>query len=146
MASFSGFGTFRKPTAAYQQIGLSSDVTTADPHRLILLLFEGADAALNTASFCMKEGNIPGKGQAISKAISIINDGLLASLDVDAGGELGERLYSLYEYMVDRLLWANLKNDEATLQEVRNLLGTIHSAWLEIRPQVMAMNNVEGKK
>ena len=75
MASFSGFGTFRKPTAAYQQIGLSSDVTTADPHRLILLLFEGADAALNTASFCMKEGNIPGKGQAISKAISIINDG-----------------------------------------------------------------------
>ena len=103
MASFSGFGTFRKPTAAYQQIGLSSDVTTADPHRLILLLFEGADAALNTASFCMKEGNIPGKGQAISKAISIINDGLLASLDVDAGGELGERLYSLYEYMVDRL-------------------------------------------
>lgn len=128
------FGTFNKPTAAYEQVGIASDVASADPHRLILLLFEGAAAALNHALFCMEEGDIPGKGQSISKAISIINDGLLASLDVKAGGELAERLYALYEYMVNRLLWANLKNDKTVLQEVQYLLEEIHSAWRAIKP------------
>lgn len=130
------FGSFSKPTAAYQQVGLASDVASADPHRLILLLFDGASAALATAAFCMKDGNAAGKGKAISKAISIINDGLLASLDVEAGGEMGERLYALYEYMVSRLLWANLKNDPVVLKEVRDLLEEIHSAWREIKPGV----------
>ena len=128
------FGSFSKPTAAYEQVGIVSDVESADPHRLILLLFEGAAAALNNALFCMEKGDIPGKGKSISKAISIINDGLLASLDVKAGGELAERLYALYEYMVNRLLWANLKNDKTVLEEVQRLLEEIHSAWRAIKP------------
>ena len=129
------FGSFSKPTAAYEQVGIASDVASADPHRLILLLFEGAAAALKNAAFAMEQGDIPAKGKAISKAISIINDGLLASLDVKAGGELAERLYSLYEYMVSRLLWANLKNDRVVLEEVARLLEEIHSAWRAIKPK-----------
>lgn len=133
-----------RPTAAYEQVSLSTSIESADPHRLILLLFEGATAALNSAKFLMQDGNIPGKGAAISKAIDIITNGLQASLDLEQGGELAERLAALYEYMSSRLLWANMKNDVHALDEVLMLLGEIHDAWKQIAPNKQAVGDATG--
>lgn len=47
--------------------------------------------------------------------------GLKASLNTEQGGELAERLAVLYEYISLRLLWANLKNDVAALDEAAQL-------------------------
>lgn len=121
--------------AAYQQVSLETSVQEAEPHALILMLFDAASAAINTARFAMQDGNIPLKGNSISKAIDIITNGLKASLDPTQGGELAERLAALYEYMSDRLLWSNLKNDMAALEEVQSLLGEIHEAWRQIDPK-----------
>lgn len=131
------FGTYNKPTAAYQQVSVQSDIATADPHQLIALLFEGAQAAIAVAKGAIARNQIGEKGKAISKAIDIIDNGLKASLNVEKGGELAERLSALYEYMSERLLFANLRSDPVVLDEVSSLLGEIHSAWQEIRPQVM---------
>lgn len=128
------FGMTQNPAAAYAQISIESKVNTADPHGLILLLFEGADSAMGLARTCIDYQDIPQRGSNISKAIDIIGNGLKASLDVEAGGELAERLSALYEYIIQRLLWANMKNDPAALDECRYLLGEIHSAWAEIAP------------
>lgn len=128
------FGAPRNPTAAYASVGVETSVTTADPHKLILLLFEGAKAAILSAKMNMELGNIPKKGQLISNAIDIITNGLKASLDFEKGGDLSLKLAALYDYMAQRLLWANLKNDPAALDEVLHLLGEIHSAWVEIAP------------
>ena len=67
-----------------------------------------------------------------SKAIDIINCGLKASLDKSSGGDLAEKLDALYEYMSLRLIHANVKNDQAALDEVAHLLNEIRSAWVEI--------------
>ena len=72
------------------------------------------------------------KGHVSDEAIDIIANGLKASLDIDAGGKLAEQLSALYDYMVRRLLSANLENNSAALDEVLRLLGEIHSAWTEI--------------
>ena len=133
-----GFGTSFGGASAYAQLAVETSVASADPHTLILLLFEGAEAAIRLAKFKMAEKDIAAKGQAISQAIQIVSDGLRASLDVEAGGEIAERLAALYEYIANRLLWANLKNDEAALDECLNLLGEIHSAWAEIAPSKQA--------
>jgi len=130
------FGNFGNPVAAYKSVGVGSSVATADPHQLIALLFDGAQAAIATASGEMARGNIGPKGAAISKAIDIIENGLKASLNMEVGGELPDKLNALYDYMIARLLHANLKNDLAALDEVTGLLGEIHGAWNEIRPQV----------
>lgn len=130
-----------RPAAAYEQVSLSTSIESADPHRLILLLFEGATAALNSAKFFMQDGNIPAKGAAISKAIDIITNGLQASLDLEQGGELAERLSALYEYMTSRLLWSNMKSDIAALDEVLMLLGEIHDAWKQIAPNKQALGD-----
>ena len=50
-----------------------------------------------------------------------------------SGGELAERLGALYDYMAQRLLWANLKNETAPLDEVLTLLGELRDAWTQIR-------------
>ena len=128
------FGMSQNPAAAYKQISVDIAAETTDPHRLIMMLFEGAQTAIVIARMHMAQKNVAEKGLAISQAIDIINNGLLASLDVKAGGELAERLAALYEYISQRLLWANMKNEVAALDEAKNLLGELQSAWAMIAP------------
>ena len=128
------FGMSRSPAASYAQVSMDIAAETADPHRLILMLFEGARAAISMARMHMERNEIPEKGAAISKAIDIVNNGLLISLDTASGGELAERLAALYEYISQRLLWANLKNNLAALDEANQLLGELQSAWAMIAP------------
>jgi len=116
----------------YQRVGVDSSVASADPHRLILMLFDGALEALRLARSHMDARRIAEKGQALGKAISIVQDGLKASVDVDAGGQLGARLSTLYDYICMRLLQANLRNDLKALDEVVHLLGDLRSAWAGI--------------
>ena len=128
------FGSGLGGISAYKQIAVETSVTSANPHSLILLLFEGAEAAIHTAKGRMAENDIAGKGAALSSAILIVTNGLRASLDAKAGGEMAERLLALYDYIAQRLLWGNLKNDSAALDECLHLLGEIHSAWAQIAP------------
>lgn len=108
---------------------METGVASASPHKLIVMLFEGALVAIKTAMQNMADGNIPEKGMAISKAILIIDGGLRASLDKKAGGNIAESLDALYEYMSQRLLEANLKNDVKMLEEVHALLLDLKTAW-----------------
>lgn len=123
------FSTYRNPTSAYQQVSVEANVAGSDPYYLILMLFEAADTAIATAKVQMQDKRINEKSAALSKAIDIILNGLKASLDVKAGGEIAENLAALYDYMVSRLLAASLRNDTAPLDEVKELLGEIHMAW-----------------
>lgn len=120
--------------ASYARVGLESDVMSASPHRLIVLLFQGADTAIGTALVHLRDGNVAEKGRAISRALDIVNNGLLAALDRERGGELAERLGALYDYIARLLLKANLQNDEHGLQEARRLLAELASAWSQIEP------------
>ncbi len=133
------FGTMQSGASAYAKVGMETGVIAANPHKLIVMLFEGAQAALNNALQHMQGGNIAEKGMAISKAIMIIDNGLRASLDKSVGGDIAQNLDSLYEYMSARLLQANLKNDPQIIQEVYSLLLDIKSAWEAISPQAKAV-------
>lgn len=119
---------------AYAQVGLESAVLSASPYQLVVMLFEGANSALKKAEILMIQGDIPGKGLAISKAINIISNGLQAGLDHSVNSELTGNLDSLYDYMIRRLLDANLRNDKNALSEVQGLLGGIADAWNQINP------------
>lgn len=123
------FGSSPNGANAYAKVGIETGVSSASPHKLIVMLFDGALIAVSTAVQHMKSGDIAGKGQSISKAIRIIDQGLRASLNKEAGGEIGQNLDALYEYMSNRLMMANLKNDADMLDEVYRLLRDLKSAW-----------------
>ncbi|MEW7314552.1 flagellar export chaperone FliS [Buttiauxella gaviniae] len=125
-------------TQAYAQIGVESAVMSASPHQLIVLLFDGALSALVRARLFMQQGELAAKGEALSKAINIIDNGLKAGLDRDQGGEIAENLSSLYDYMIRRLMLGNLRNDVEAIEEVEGLLTNIADAWKQISPQNVA--------
>jgi flagellar protein FliS len=118
---------------AYKNVGIDSGVTSADPHKLISMLYQGALLAIANAKNSILRHDIPARGKAISHAIKIINDGLSLSLDKEVGGDLALNLSALYEYMTHRLLFANINSDMAALDEVARLLGELKEAWESIR-------------
>lgn len=123
------FGTMQRGVNAYAKVGLETSVVSASPHKLIVMLFDGALVAVRSALIHMKAGSVPEKGKAISHAILIIDSGLRASLDKTVGGQIAENLDALYEYMSARLLTANLSNNQAMLEEVQGLLSDLRDSW-----------------
>jgi len=112
----------------YQQVSIHSSIMDASPHRLVQMLMEGVLEKIALAKGNMANNNIAGKGENISKGIAIIG-GLKSSLNKEVGGTLAENLSNLYDYMANRLVVANLLNDENILDEVTGLMAEIKMGW-----------------
>ncbi|MFN0302494.1 MAG: flagellar export chaperone FliS [Burkholderiales bacterium] len=125
----------RKAAATYAAVDLEARVTSASQHELIQMLLDGAILALNQACAAIAAKDIAAKGQATSRAVSIIEEGLRASLDKNQGGTLAESLDGLYEYMSQRLLLASMRGDVNGFVEVKKLLTELRGAWSAIRHQ-----------
>lgn len=132
-----------KGSQAYARVGLESAVMSASPHQLIVMLFDGARSAMVRARILMQQGDIQGKGAALSKAIDIISNGLKTGLDMEKGGELTENLAALYDYMTQRLMLANLHNNIGFIEEVEALLENIADAWRQIGPKYQSQSAQE---
>ncbi len=120
---------------AYAQVDLQSQLAGATPHQLITMLFDGAHNAILRAKIYFETGNIARRGEMISKAINIIDNGLRASLDHNKGQEIAQQLEMLYEYMSRTLLECNLRNNPEPLAHVDELLMNLATTWKEIDPQ-----------
>jgi flagellar protein FliS len=120
---------------AYANIDVEARVGAADPHKLILLLYQEALVAIATARNQMLRQETARKGASVSKAIAIIETGLRASLNKEAGGNLALNLDTLYTHMSHRLITANLENDTGILDEVTRLLTGLRNAWEQVSPR-----------
>ncbi|WP_454005413.1 flagellar export chaperone FliS [Alcaligenes sp. Marseille-Q7550] len=114
---------------AYAQVGLETQVLSASPEHLITLLFNGARAAIMQARLHMENGNIAGRGQAISKALDIVDSGLKMAVDQEKGGELARNLVATYDIILHNLMLANLRNDQDKLTLAERMLVDIADAW-----------------
>lgn len=119
---------------AYQNVSKESERLETDPYKIIVILMNNALLALDNAKTAMESKHIEEKGRNISLAISLI-DGLHASLDTQQG-EIAENLAKLYDYMMRRLVEANLHNQVSILEEVKGLLSEIKESWDAINPHV----------
>jgi flagellar secretion chaperone FliS len=111
---------------------LESKVLSADAVGLIGVLYEAALDSVRDAREHLTAADIAARSKAICKAVDII-DLLGASLDHKTGGDISRNLASLYVYIRQRLLDANLSQTEAPLAEVLGLLTTLAEAWHGIR-------------
>ena len=131
----SPFGRAGSAAGAYRQVGVSTSVEDASPHKLIELLFDGYLDAISQARGALRNGQIELKGKAITRAARIVDEGLKAGLNLSAGGALAKDLHALYHYLGKRLTLANVRNDDAMLEECARLIEPLRSAWREIGGQ-----------
>ena len=122
------YGKKQSGIAKYGKVAAESEVAYASPHRLVQMLMEGALDKVATAKGCIERGDLEGKSQQITWAMSIIN-GLRTSLDMESGGSIAANLDDLYAYMTRRLIDASAQNEAEALVEVIDLLLEIKGAW-----------------
>lgn len=128
------YATTARAANAYAAVGTQSGVDCADPHKLVLMLFDGAIEQLARARLHWAAGRIAARGEALSQAIRIVEEGLKASLDRKAGGDLAGTLAELYDYISRQILRANLTGDPSQLDIATRLLGELREAWSHIAP------------
>ena len=137
------YGPLRQASALYQQNSVAG-VESADPHQLVSLLLDGAMDRIAQARGHLQHGNVAAKGSCISKAVAIIG-ALRDSLDHAVDPAFSQRLESLYEYVTRRLLYAQLHDNVAALDEAARLLAPVREGWQGIRASYLAAAGAQAK-
>ena len=94
--------------------------------------------AKTTAFSALERGDMAAKGRAITRAVGIVDEGLRAALDLNAGGTVAVTLNDLYHCVLLRLTEAHARNDSARLRECSGLLTPLRDAWQDIKPKRLA--------
>lgn len=121
-----------RSATAYKRVGVETSISTADPHKLVTLLFDALLQALGAARLATQNGDMPVKGRQIGIAIRILEEGLIAPLNLQDGGELAANLQNLYHYCVTQVTFGNVRNDVACFEEVSRLIELVASGWKQI--------------
>ena len=127
------FTSVQSRANAYRRIAAETSIQGASPHQLVGLLYDALLQSIAAGRGALSRGDIVAKGVAIGKAVRIIEEGLKAGLNLDQGGEIAANLHGLYAYSVMRLTQANVRNDEAALEEVAKIIEPLADAWKQIK-------------
>lgn len=125
---------------AYKKTNLEAELSVADPHRVIQMMYEGLIERLSQAKGAIMRHDYEYKSDRISKAVGIIN-GLQSALDNRSNPELGQRMFALYDYMKELLTKASVSLDTAPIDEVINLILPIKQAWDQIPQDIKEKTN-----
>jgi len=117
----------------------STEVNTAGRLKILIMLYEGAIRFMQRAKFCIETRDLAGKGESISKAIAIVGE-LNNTLDFSAGdGQLAKQLSSLYYFVSENLLKANIKNDSTHVNHALNIMRTLLEGWEGLQNQDLSV-------
>src|SRR5579864_9343279 len=119
-------------THGYQNY-FDDEVLSANPLKLVLLLYRGALDSIAAARRHVRGGDIRARSQAITKAMLIVTE-LALSLNRQEAGELSRSLAELYDYVQKLLIQANAQQSEPPLMEAETLLSTLLEAWTQCEP------------
>lgn len=115
----------KNPVREYRQV----QIQTATQEQLILLMYEHALRAVQTAKTAMPTKKYDTVSNNIIKSQDIITE-LMVSLKMEAG-PIAQNLYRLYDYMNRRLIEANMKKDAKILGEIEKMLADLLDTWEE---------------
>jgi flagellar protein FliS len=113
------------PYQTYQQNAMA----TASPGELTLMLYNGCLKFIKQSKKAIEGNKIEEKHTNVIKAQNIIRE-LMVTLNMDI--EVSHQMMQLYDYMLNRLVEANLKNDTAILEEVEGFVIQFRDTWKEV--------------
>ena len=116
----------------YQNAYKKASVNTLDQNKLIIMLYDGAIKNANFAVQYMESGEIEKDHDSLIKTKNIVTE-LLATLNMEQGGEIAKNLKSLYSYMFSQLIEANMDKKSEPVLTVIDLLKELRGAWVQIK-------------
>ena len=116
----------------YQNAYKKASVNTLDQNKLIIMLYDGAIKNANFAVQYMESGEIEKVHESLIKTKNIVTE-LLATLNMEQGGEIAKNLKSLYSYMFSQLIEANMEKKSEPVLTVIDLLKELRGAWVQIK-------------
>ena len=118
----------QNPVKAYAKVGLETQVLAASPEELITIMLEATQSCVMKAKLYFQSGDIAKRGENISKAISIIDSGLIPGID-ESSGEAARNMILSFRLMSQQLLLASVNQEASHLDTVEKMLDDITSAW-----------------
>lgn len=121
----------RNNLRTYQNVNRESALSTADPHTVILMLFNGILESISVAKGAIERNELELKSTSLTKAINILRS-LQDSLDKESEPKISDNFDALYGYCIDKLMDASVSLELAPLDEVITLLKPLRKAWQDI--------------
>ncbi|MBX3118179.1 MAG: flagellar export chaperone FliS [Fimbriimonadaceae bacterium] len=106
-------------------------VNGASPLQLIVMLYDGALRFMEAGKHHMKERNLEKQNDSLQKAQRIVLE-LMASLDMEKGGEIAKNLFSLYGYVTNELITANINDDPVPIDRSIKVLSDLRESWVAL--------------
>lgn len=120
------------PAATYRKVDIAGRTATADPHRLVGLLYEEGVAALRAAAWAAEKRKLAVKSERIARATAVLF-ALEAGLDFERGGDVSKALANFYHGLRQQVLQASIANDPAPFRDAADSLEEIAGAWSSVR-------------
>lgn len=105
-----------------------NEVMTASKETILLLLYEGVIRFCKGGLEAIEQNRIEERSKALLRAQDIVNE-LRCTLNFKVGGELANDLERIYDYVNERLIYANINNDAASVREALNILEPLYVTW-----------------
>ena len=132
------------PYAKYIKQYQASNVNTATPEKLMILLFDAAIQFLIKAKNAIEEHNYKERSENIDGARKIIRE-LMRTIDLENGNDVSKMLFRLYNRMAMDLIKANVQKNAAKIDEVLEDLNNIRWGFqkaIEIQSGVTTADDV----
>jgi len=120
---------------AYREVDRQTAVLSANGVDLVLLTYEALLRRLKQASEAFVSKDVAARGEALSRAIEVIEKGLIGSLDMQQGGQLSQQLLSQYQLWTAQILHCNMNADAALLGELIKTVAVVRSAWEQVKDE-----------
>ncbi|PKL42502.1 MAG: flagellar export chaperone FliS [Candidatus Riflebacteria bacterium HGW-Riflebacteria-1] len=110
--------------AAYRK----TQVETASPEALILMLYDGALKFMGQTEIAFAANDIEQISNLLLRVQAIFAE-LMTALDKEKGGEIAVNLERLYVFFLEKLGDANVKKDIAPMLEIKPLVQNLRNTW-----------------
>lgn len=124
-----------KSAKAYAATDSLTGVNGANPGQLIVLVYERTFDHLKLAKKALEAGEYG--IEPFTKAHDLIQQGLLACLDYESGGDVAKSLGAVYEWSLREILSARIAKSPEKVQAVLDVLTPLYEAWLNLAPKEM---------
>jgi flagellar protein FliS len=106
------------------------------------MLYDGALQFMEAGKAAMARKDLQEQSNNLQRAQKIVTH-LMATLDMEKGGEVSKNLLPLYHYVYERLVYANINDQAPPIDESISIFSELREGWSKLDQQVPQSKQVE---